>query len=160
MWKVSLLVLVFFAANGSSISSSDLSADQTIKIYSTSKANPDFVLKESSFGAAKAASAIEAVLNSTVKYQKITGFGGTFTDATGVNLNKLPADVRTKVLEALFGEVGIGINLCRVPIGAMEFSTRVYTLDDHTGDTALKQFALQNEDLVDRVNVSKNNRLI
>lgn len=155
MWRVFLCVLVFCSVNGSSVSNSDLFASQTIKIYSTTKANPDFVLKESSFGGSKAESTSEAVLNATVKYQKITGFGGTFTDATGINLNKLPADVRKQVLEALFSDDGIGINLCRVPIGGTEFSTRLYTLDDHTGDTTLKQFVLQNEDLVDRVNTSQ-----
>lgn len=158
MWKI--FVILFCAAYGSSVSSSGLLADQTIKIYTTTKATPDFVLKESRFGAAKTASANEAVVNSTVKYQKITGFGGTFSDATGLNLNKLPADVRKKALEALFGDDGIGINLCRVPIGTTEFSTRVYTLDDHTGDTALKQFALQNEDLVDKVNCWENHLVI
>lgn len=148
MWKV-LLFVVFCGAN--CWANQDVSVGPTIKIYSTSKESQGFNLKQGTFGGGKDSSAVEANINSAIKHQKIVGFGGTFTDATGININKLPSDVRSKLLKDLFGDDGIGINLCRVPIGANDFSTRDYTLDDHDGDVTLKQFALQNEDLVERV---------
>lgn len=149
MWKILLLLGLFTAAKSGRFQ--DVSADQIIQIYSTTKANPGFNLKQANFNAAKDANAAAATINAAVKHQKIIGFGGTFTDATGINLNKLSKEVREQVIDALFSDNGIGINLCRVPIGGTEYSTRQYTLDDHDGDITLKQFALQTEDLVDKV---------
>lgn len=122
-----------------------------ITLYSLTQKNPEFVPKVIGFGAKKEASSIPIIVNTTVKHQTITGFGGTFTDATGINLNKASPDVRAKILKLLFSKDGIGLNLCRVPIGGTEYSKRAYTLDDHDGDTTLKQFALQEEDVIDKV---------
>lgn len=150
MWK--LLLLFFFFPDANSVRTPDaLFAASDITIYTTVQGAPGFVSSKSNFGGTKTASALLATINSTEKYQKIIGFGGTFTDAGGININKLPANVKKELLEALFSSKGIGINLCRVPIGVTEFSLRQYTLDDHDGDTALKQFALQKEDLQDKV---------
>lgn len=128
-----------------------VSADEAIQIYTTTKNHQDFVPTKSSFVGAKDKSAVLATINRATKFQKIFGFGGTFTDATGININKLSGNLPQQVLEALFGESGIGLNLCRVPIGSTEFSTRPYTLDDNEGDTELKHFSLQKEDLIDKV---------
>lgn len=149
MWKV-LIIFVFYIAGTNVLQANEL-ADQIIKIYSSSKTIPDFNLKQASFNSVKNESVSVATVNSTIKYQTILGFGGTLTDATGINLAKLTKDLRAQILEALFGDSGIGINLCRVPIGGTEFSTRAYSLDDTVGDMLLKKFSLQIEDLEDRV---------
>lgn len=151
MFKIVLTCVFYIAANKAEQLYSNVLSEQIIKIYSTTKANPDFILKQSSFSGIKDSSAAVATINVTVKHQKIIGFGGTFTDATGINLLKLSENIRAEILEALFGDAGIGINLCRVPIGGTEYSTRLYTLDDNDGDADLKKFALPNEDLVSRV---------
>lgn len=151
MWKL-LIISVFCIAATNVLEAHEL-ADQTIKIYSSSKTIPDFNLKQASFNSVKIASVSVATVNAAVKYQTILGFGGTLTDATGINLSKLTKDLRSKILEALFGDSGIGINLCRIPIGGTEFSTRLYTLDDTNDDLALKKFSLQTEDLQDRVRI-------
>lgn len=151
MLKVLIFLTAYGAVYSGPTSNVDVADDAPIKIYSTTKTNQDFVLTQTSFGGTKDATAFEATINDTVKYQKIVGFGGTFTDATGININKLSGDLRQQVLEALFGNDGIAISLCRVPIGGTEFSTRLYTLDDHEGDTTLQHFSLQKEDLVDKV---------
>lgn len=158
MWQVSLLFVLLGVVN----SASNIGAvkDDPIRIYSTVKEIAEFSLKTSSFGASKDPSAIVATINANVKHQTIIGFGGTFSDATGLNINNVTADVRKQVLEALFGDDGIGMNLCRVTIGATEFSTRLYTLDDHSGDTSLKQFALQDEDIKDKVKFSYRNQTL
>lgn len=152
MWTVLLFVGVFNAAFCVENQNDKVFAGKTIKIYSTTEAKPDFVLTQTNFSGSKDNTATIATINANVKHQKIIGFGGTFTDATGTNLNKLSEDVRAKALEALFSDSGIGISLCKVPIGGTEYSSRAYTLDDQDGDITLKQFALQNEDLVDKVN--------
>lgn len=38
------------------------------------------------------------VVKSDITFQKIIGFGGAFTDATGINLMSLDADVRNKLM--------------------------------------------------------------
>lgn len=152
MWKILLIFWFCNAVLCGHIQGDGVLASGIIKIYSTTKAKPDFVLNQANFSAAKDNSATIATINVNKKHQKIIGFGGTFTDSTGINLNKLPADVRTQVFDALFSENGIGISLCKVPIGGTDYSPRAYSLDDHDGDTTLKEFALQNEDLVDKVN--------
>lgn len=149
MWKLLFIFLFCAVANSNKIS--DVSADETIQIYSTTESQQDFVSTKSSFGAPKDKSTILATINRATKHQKILGFGGTFTDATGININKLSDDLRKQVLEALFGTNGIGVNLCRVPVGSTEFSPRAYTLDDHDGDTSLEHFSLQKEDLLNKV---------
>lgn len=46
-----------------------------------------------------------------------------------------------------FSKDGIEYNLCRVPIGGTDFSTRAYSYDDGMTDPLLDNFALANEDL-------------
>lgn len=150
IWKIFLCFVLCTLAQ--CVKSLDTGANRKIKVFSTTKKNPDFFIPEEvGFSDKKEASAVTGSLNIAVKHQTIIGFGGTISDATGINLNKAPTTVREKILNVLFGDDGIGLNLCRVPIGGTPFSKRAYTLDDHRGDTTLKQFALQEEDLVEKV---------
>lgn len=75
------------------------------------------------------------------------GFGGAFTDSTGINIKSLPQETQTHLLDSLFSEKGAQYSICRVPIGGTDFSTRGYTYDDeHEDDIDLQYFALQPED--------------
>lgn len=69
-------------------------------------------------------------VDTKVKYQKILGFGSTFTDASCANINDLPSDIREKLIKDYFniGE-GIGLNLIKIPIGSTKFSYTNYVLD-------------------------------
>jgi glucosylceramidase len=42
--------------------------------------------------------------------------------------------------------LGIGYTIGRTPIGSCDFSTHVYSYDDVSGDFALENFSLTNED--------------
>ncbi|KAJ8924253.1 hypothetical protein NQ315_007045 [Exocentrus adspersus] len=130
-----------------SVPSLDVSTGK-YQVYSTSKTKLGF---ESTSGdltedgtEIEGASAI--TLNSTTKYQTIIGFGGAFTDSTGINIKSLPEDVQSKLMESYFGKSGVEYSLCRVPIGGTDFSTRGYSYDDVENDTALEHFALQEDD--------------
>lgn len=130
---------------------SKLAAGQ-VQIVFTSNENPGFNVKDGKFTESTTAAASVIVdVNSTKTFQKIIGFGGAFTDATGINMRTLPEALQKKLIEAYFGEDGLEYTLCRVPMGGTDFSTRTYTLDDHHGDNSLKQFALQKEDLLYKV---------
>ena len=80
--------------------------------------------------------------------QKISGFGGAFTDAAGVNINSLPAAAQEALLKSYYGVDGIRYRLGRVPVGGTDFSERAYSLDDNDDnpDETLENFALTDED--------------
>lgn len=151
MLKVLLLFVIFSVAFSGKVNK--LKDDPKITLYSLTEKNPEFKPKLVGYNGTKDASTVAAVINRGVRHQTILGFGGTFTDATIINLNKASADVRSQILKLLFSKDGLGFNLCRVPIGSTEYSTRAYSLDDHNGDTSLEQFALQQDDL-DRVRIN------
>jgi len=52
----------------------------------------------------------------TQEFQKITGFGGSFTEASAYLLNKLSKENRQNILEAYFGEDGARYSLTRTHI--------------------------------------------
>ncbi|KAJ6224378.1 hypothetical protein RDWZM_002923 [Blomia tropicalis] len=90
---------------------------------------------------------VTVTINSEIKYHKIVGFGGAFTDAAGFNIVKLPKSMQTRLIEDYYGSDGIEYRIARVPMGGCDFSTRPYTYDDHPNDFNLSKFALQSEDL-------------
>lgn len=120
--------------------------DQVLKIYYTGASDPGFNTKETTFTDVKNPDAFKIRVNADVTYQKIIGFGGAFTDAASINIKKLSDDAQQKLLESYFGDDGIEYNICRVPVGACDFSPRPYTLDDYDNDFTLEHFALQPED--------------
>ncbi|CAG2163345.1 unnamed protein product [Oppiella nova] len=86
-------------------------------------------------------------IDKNTKYQKIIGFGGAFTDASGLNLKSMPQEIATNVIKDYFSHNGIEYNMGRVPIAGCDFSPRAYTYNDKADDFELNSFALQMEDL-------------
>jgi glucosylceramidase len=82
----------------------------------------------------------------TVRYQTMIGFGGAFTDATGINVVQLSPESQESFLRSYFAPEGIRYSLCRVPIAGSDFSTHPYSYDDIEGDVDLVNFALAEED--------------
>lgn len=93
------------------------------------------------------------IVNISETYQTIIGFGGSFSDSTGININSLPSEAQANLLNSYFGENGIGYNVARVPVGGTDFSIRGYSYDDDVEeDLTLEHFQLQDEDLHYKVN--------
>lgn len=63
---------------------------------------------------------------SSQKFQKILGFGGSITEATTLNWKSLSSVARDRVLELLYGDSGLGYTLGRVPMGSCDFSVSSY----------------------------------
>lgn len=82
--------------------------------------------------------------------QTIFGFGGAFTDSTGINVKNLTNATQEVWLKSYFGEEGIQYSFARVPIASTDFSTRGYSYCDEE-DESLDKFSLQNEDLLYKV---------
>lgn len=85
-------------------------------------------------------------INKQSRNQKIIGFGGAFTDATGINIYKLSSRLQDRLIRDYFSENGLQYSMGRVVIGGSDFSDRNYTLDDDEDDMELKKFSLTNDD--------------
>jgi glucosylceramidase len=72
------------------------------------------------------------VVDPTLTYQTMQGFGGAITDSSASVLYGLPAAQRAAVLASLFDpRTGDGLDYLRQPIGASDFvTTAPYTYDD------------------------------
>ena len=80
------------------------------------------------------------------------GFGGAFTDSTGLNIDKLSPESQESLIRSYFAPEGIRYDTCRIPIAGSDFSTRPYSYDDVPGDTTLTFFNLTMEDFRYKVN--------
>ena len=79
-------------------------------------------------------------------YQAIDGFGGCFNELGWLALNNASEVDRKNVLSALFGDDGCAFTLARLPIGASDFATNGYSLDDTPGDLALTNFSIARDE--------------
>ncbi len=74
------------------------------------------------------------------------GFGGCFNELGWNALAHLPAKVHNDVLDRLFSPDGeMKFELCRLPIGANDYSDDWYSLADVPGDWALEHFSLDRD---------------
>jgi glucosylceramidase len=78
-------------------------------------------------------------VDSTKRYQTMAGFGASITDASAWLIqNRMSEAQRSALLQELFGRGadGIGFDFTRLTIGASDFSSRHYSLNDRPpGDT-------------------------
>ena len=75
-----------------------------------------------------------------VTYQTVKGFGGAFTEASGYNLSLLSKEKKTEVMEAYFGNEGIGYSLCRTHINSCDFALGNYAYVEDPADTEFQSF--------------------
>ena len=71
-------------------------------------------------------------VDTTRRYQEITGFGASFTDSSAWLVDtKLDASQRDAVMRDLFSDQGIGLSFLRQPMGASDFAVKGnYSYDD------------------------------
>ncbi|KAJ7119298.1 glycoside hydrolase [Mycena crocata] len=93
----------------------------------------------------------DIIVSDSTKYQSIVGFGGTLTDSSALTLNNLKnrnSGNYWEVLKHMFnpndGADAAGLSYIRVPIGASDFSAKLYSLDDVAGDTSFSSFDINN----------------
>lgn len=115
-------------------------------LYETSRAGKRLQLTRGLVQPSAKGQDLQLTLDVRKKYQWIKGFGGAMTDAAAINILSLSPASRENLLKSYFGDEGIGYNVIRVPMASCDFSTRVYTYDDHPGDLGLKHFSLAQED--------------
>lgn len=80
-----------------------------------------------------------------IKYQRILGFGGAFTEAAAYNYSLLDEVGKKEFIEKYFDrEKGIGYNLGRTHINSCDFSLDVYSYIED-GDLALETFGIERD---------------
>lgn len=94
-------------------------------------------------------------LGNETRKQTIMGFGGAITDAATIVMDRLPKGARQNLIKSYFGDGGIEYTFGRIPMASSDFSTRVYSYDDHEGDITLQNFTLPKEDLKHKIRAIK-----
>ncbi len=78
--------------------------------------------------------------------QVIDGFGGCFNELGWVALSVLDASARNEVLRLLFDPCdGCRFDLCRMPMGANDFSTGWYSYNETPGDLLMEHFSIDRD---------------
>jgi glucosylceramidase len=75
--------------------------------------------------------------------QTIDGFGACFNELGWTSLSTLPDQDRETIFRELFAPgVGLNFNICRMPVGANDFSQDWYSYDETAEDFGLEYFSI------------------
>ena len=86
---------------------------------------------------ANPAAPVTVEVDPTTIFQTIHGFGGAYTEATGLNYLKLSAENQERMIRLYFDPLeGIGYTSGRVPMGSADFAVNDYSLDICNGNTS------------------------
>ena len=140
--QLSLAPLLLDAAHSSTHSSthSSLTPVQWVQtaLHTTDRltAQPALTFTETTAEAA----AFQVSIDPNKQFQKILGFGGALTQSSATVYRDLSAPLQQQIIEAYYGESGIGYSTGRLPIHSCDFSVDIYTFDDVEGDKTLRNF--------------------
>jgi len=88
---------------------------------------------------------IEVTILPDQTYQTITGFGGSFTDASAYLMSRLGQENQKKIIEAYFGETGARYSLTRTHINSCDFSLENYSYAPVECDKDLNHFSAERD---------------
>ncbi len=80
-----------------------------------------------------------------VRYQEIMGFGGAFTEAAGYTLAQMNPDQQDEMINAYFGEDGIGYTFCRNHINSCDFALGNYAYVEDENDKDFETFNIDRD---------------
>nr|GFB96026.1 hypothetical protein [Tanacetum cinerariifolium] len=96
---------------------------------------------------ASSTGAADVTINLQQPQQTITGFGACFNELGWTSLSALGAADREKIMRELFAPgVGANFTICRMPVGANDFSRDWYSYDETPGDFAMTNFSIANDE--------------
>jgi glucosylceramidase len=131
-----LLIIAFFMTNCSTTKELD------IAVYETSEAG-NSLTKVTKFSENE--NPVVITIDTEEKFQTITGFGGSFTEASASLLNRLSKENRKKILDAYFSENGANYSLTRTHIASCDFSLSNYTYAKAENDLLLEKFTIEDD---------------
>lgn len=80
------------------------------------------------------------------KQQMIKGFGGCFNELGWEALKILPEEKKDQIIKSLFDTVeGCKFNLCRMPLGANDYSVDWYSYDEVKDDFGMEHFSIDRD---------------
>ena len=79
------------------------------------------------------------------QFQKILGFGGSFTEASAYVLHTLSKKNKDSILQAYFSSSGSQYSLTRTHINSCDFSLSNYSYAPISGDKELKYFSIEKD---------------
>jgi glucosylceramidase len=96
-----------------------------------------------------AAGTADVTVNDTTTAQTWEGFGGSFNELGWVYLSLLSESDRNRALSLLFGRDGCNFTLGRIPMGASDYASDRYTLDEVPAgetDLTMEQFSIARDE--------------
>ncbi|MDW5288909.1 glycoside hydrolase family 30 protein [Formosa sp. PL04] len=87
---------------------------------------------------------VSIFVNTNKTFQTMLGIGGAITDASAVVFSKLPKDKQEELIQAYYGEDGIGYNIIRTSIHSSDFSPESFTYIEE-GDKELTTFSIEKD---------------
>ena len=128
-----------------------------VEVYETS-ANGNKLSQVTDFSDAPTDATVSVTLNPKEQFQTITGFGGSFTEASASLLNRLSEEKRNMVLEAYFGDSGSRYSLTRTHINSSDFSLGNYSYAPVENDLELEHFSVKEDqdDLIPMIKAAQN----
>lgn len=84
-------------------------------------------------------------LNPDQTFQKITGFGGAFTESSAYLLNKLSKKNRDTIIKAYFSRDGANYSLTRTHMNSCDFSLDQYSYAPIEDDMELEHFTIKDD---------------
>lgn len=97
---------------------------------------------------------LKITIDTSQKFQTITGFGGAFTESSAYLLNKVKPAARERILAAYFSDSGAAYSLTRTHMNSCDFSLNHYSYAPQKNDTALNSFSIK-EDTADIIPMIK-----
>jgi glucosylceramidase len=123
-----------------------LSSIAQTKIEWVSTTESDNWVTQKNLKTTNAQGKVDAEILTDKPLQTIDGFGGCFNELGWTSLSLLSETNRKGIFKELFAP-GFGANftICRMPVGANDFSLKWYSYDETDGDFAMKDFSIAND---------------
>ena len=94
---------------------------------------------------ARGSSADAIVLDPSRTYQEMLGFGAALTDAACYMLDRQPQPIRAKLMREFFHPSEANFSVCRICLGASDYSTKPYSYDEGEPDPEMKRFSIDHD---------------
>ncbi|MBL7969761.1 MAG: hypothetical protein JNK09_22355 [Prolixibacteraceae bacterium] len=89
---------------------------------------------------------VDVVIKSNQSAQTIEGFGACFNELGWTSLSRLSEENQRDIFSELFEpEIGANFTICRMPVGANDFSRDWYSYNETEGDFEMKNFSIDND---------------
>jgi glucosylceramidase len=119
---------------------------QTKKVEWISTSQQDLWKEQKGLTTTKSSANIDVEVQLSQPQQTIQGFGTCFNELGWTSLNMLSAKDRESIMKELYAPgVGANFTICRMPVGANDFSRSWYSYDETDGDFDMKNFSIAND---------------